>query len=132
MSRQGGFTLVEVLVAFVVLSLTVVVAVQGFAQGLRLLKLSGDHQRAILIADQKAREVVTPKEGREEGTEGAFAWARTIRPLPTPELEAPGRPAQWHMYEIDVQVGWGEGRRTVAVTTLRTIAETEEQEAARR
>jgi type II secretion system protein I len=68
MSRQDGFTLIEVLVAFAILSATVIVAVQGFAGGLRLLKLSGDHQRAILIADQKAREVVVPKEGREDGT----------------------------------------------------------------
>ena len=132
MSRQGGFTLVEVLVAFAILSLTVIVAVQGFAQGLRLLKLSGDHQKAILIADQKAREVVTPKEGREEGTEGDYSWARTIRPLPTPELDVPGRAARWHVYELDVQVAWGEGKRTVGITTLRTISEAEQQEAARR
>ena len=132
MSRQGGFTLVEVLVAFAVLSLTVIVAVQGFAQGLRLLKLSGDHQRAILIADQKAREVVTPKEGREEGTEGAYAWARTTKVVPAPELDVPDRAARWHVYEIDVQVAWGEGRRAVGVTTLRTVSEAEEQEAARR
>lgn len=132
MSRQGGFTLVEVLVAFAVLSLTVVVAVQGFAQGLRLLKLSGDHQHAILIADQKAREVVVPKEGREEGTEGAFAWARTTRPLPAPELEVPGRTPRWRVYEIDVQVAWGDGRRAVGITTLRTISDAEQQEAARR
>lgn len=132
MSRQRGFTLVEVLVAFAVLSLTVVVAVQGFAQGLRLLKLSGDHQRAILIADQKAREIVTPKEGREEGTEGDFAWARTTRPLPAPELEVPGRAARWHVYQIDVQVAWGDARRTVGVTTLRTVSEADQQEAARR
>ncbi|HEX9820323.1 MAG TPA: prepilin-type N-terminal cleavage/methylation domain-containing protein [Methylomirabilota bacterium] len=132
MSRPGGFTLVEVLVAFAVLSLTVVVAVQGFAQGLRLLKLSGDHQHAILIADQKAREIVVPKEGREEGTEGAFAWARTTRPLPAPELEVPGRAPRWHVYEIDVQVAWGEGRRAVGITTLRTISDAEQQEAARR
>jgi general secretion pathway protein I len=131
-SRQGGFTLVEVLVAFAVLSLTVIVAVQGFAQGLRLLKLSGDHQQAILIADQKAREVVTPTEGREEGTEEAYTWARTIRPVPAPELEVPGRPARWHVYEVDVQVTWGDGRRTVGVTTLRTVSEAEQQEAARR
>ena len=131
MSRQHGFTLIEVLVAFAVLSLTVVVAVQGFAQGLRLLKLSGDHQHAILIADQKAREVVVPKEGREEGTEGAFAWARTTRPLPAPELEVPGRAPRWHVYEIDVQVAWGDGRRAVGVTTLRTVSDTEQQEAAR-
>lgn len=133
MSRQGGFTLVEVLVAFAVLSLTVIVAVQGFAQGLRLLKLSGDHQRAILIADQKAREVVTPAEGREEGTEGAFSWARTVRPVAAPELEVPGRTTRWRVFEVDVQVAWGgENRRTVGVTTLRTVSETELQEAARR
>jgi general secretion pathway protein I len=131
-SRQDGFTLIEVLVAFAILSLTVVVAVQGFAQGLRLLKLSGDHQQAILIADQKAREVVMPKEGREEGTEGAFAWERVTKPVATPELEGPGRPPRWHVYEITVQVGWGEQRRTVGITTLRTVSEAEQQEQARR
>jgi len=133
MSRQDGFTLIEVLVAFAILSLTVVVAVQGFAGGLRLLKLSGDHQRAILIADQKAREVVVPKEGREEGTEGGFAWERVIKPVPVPELDVPGRPARWHVYEISVQVAWGEQRRAVGVTTLRTVSDAEQlQEAGRR
>ena len=133
MSRQDGFTLIEVLVAFAILSLTVVVAVQGFAGGLRLLKLSGDHQRAILIADQKAREVVVPKEGREEGTEGGFAWERVIKPVPAPELDVPGRPAKWRMYEINVQVAWGEQRRAVGVTTLRTVSDAEQlQEAGRR
>jgi len=130
--RPDGFTLIEVLVAFAILSLTIVVAVQGFAQGLRLLKLSGDHQRAILIADQKAREVVVPKEGREEGTDGLFAWERVTKPVATPELEGPGRPAKWHVYEINVQVAWGEQRRAVGVTTLRTVSEADEQEEARR
>lgn len=128
MSRQAGFTLIEVLVAFTVLSLTVVVAVQGFAQGLRLLKLSGDHQQAILIADQKAREVVVPREGREEGTEGPYAWARTIRPLPAPDLEEPNRPARWAIYQVDVQVAWGHARRTVGVTTLRLVSDAEQQQ----
>jgi general secretion pathway protein I len=134
MSRQDGFTLIEVLVAFAILSATVIVAVQGFAGGLRLLKLSGDHQRAILIADQKAREVVVPKEGREEGTEGGFAWERVIKPVPAPELDVPGRAAKWHVYEISVQVAWGEQRRVVGVTTLRTVsdADQKQQEAGRR
>ena len=58
--RTAGFTLLEVLVAFAILSVAVVALIQGFAQGLRLLKVAGDHQQAVLLADQKAREVVVP------------------------------------------------------------------------
>ena len=120
------------LIAFAILSLTIVVAVQGFAQGLRLLKLSGDHQRAILIADQKVREIVVPKEGREEGTDGAFTWERVIKPVAAPDLEVPGRTAKWHVYEISVSVAWGEQKRAVSVTTLRTVSDTDQQQAASR
>ena len=108
-SRQGGFTLLEVLVAFAILSITVVVAVQGFAQGLRLLKLSGDHQSAILIADQRAREVVMPKEGHENGTDGGYTWERTIKELPAPELDVPGRAAQ--LARVPDRRAGGVGRR---------------------
>src|SRR5439155_1054673 len=46
--REGGFALLGVLVAFTILSLAVVAAIQGFAGGLRLLRLAGEHQQAIL------------------------------------------------------------------------------------
>lgn len=118
-----GFTLLEVLVALAILSLTVVVSIQAFAQGLRLLKLSGDHQAAMLIADLKTREVTSPTEGREEGTEGAFSWERTIKVLPSPDLDIPGRTVKWYVYEIGVKVKWGErSTRTVEIATLRTLA----------
>jgi len=122
-----GFTLLEVLVALAILSLTVVVSIQAFSQGLRLLKLSGDHQAAMIIADLKAREVITPKEGREDGTEGAFTWERTIKVLPSPDLDVPGRTVRWHVYEIDVKVKWGDRNvRTVEIATLRTLSESDE------
>jgi len=118
---ERGFTLIAVLVALAILSLAVVASIQAFAGGLRLLKLSGDHQQATLLADAKAREVVTPTAGREEGTEGPFTWTRTIKALEAPDLEVAGRVTRWRVYEIDVEVRWGERRVTLA--TLRTVPE---------
>jgi general secretion pathway protein I len=116
----AGFTLLEVLVALAILGVAVVASIQGFAQGLRLLKLAGDHQRATLLADQKAREVVAAVEGREDGTEGAFAWERTITAVPAPDLVNAAGISTWRVFDIDVRVRWDE-RRLVELRTMRTV-----------
>ena len=69
---------------------------------------------------------MTPKEGREDGTEGAFTWERTVKVLPSPDLDIPGRAVKWHVYEIDVKVKWGERAiRTVEIATLRTVSDSD-------
>lgn len=117
---RAGFTLLEVLVALAILSIAVVATIQGFAQGLRLLKLSGDHQQAVQLADLKLREIVTPSEdGTEDGTEGPFTWQRTTKTVEAPDLAVDGAPPRWRVYEIAVRVQWDE-RRGVELTTRRT------------
>jgi type II secretion system protein I len=119
---RGGFTLLEVLVALAILSLAVVVSIQAFAGGLRLLKLSGEHQDAILIADQKAREITSPTTGgTDSGTEGVYSWEREVKTVATPDLDVEGRTIKWRVWEIDVRVKWGDHRQ-VSVATLRTVA----------
>lgn len=120
---ERGFTLLEVLVAMAILGLAVVASIQSFAQGLRLLKLSGDHQQATLLADLKLREIVNPEEGRDEQDEGRFHWERTTKLVPAPELTPVGTLPKWRIYEIAVRVTWDE-RRQVEITTLRTVAAT--------
>lgn len=117
--NDAGFTLLEVLVALAILGTAVVASIQGFAQGLRLLKLSGDHQQAMLLADQKTREIVTPAEGREEGTEGVFRWKRTTALVPAPDLQPPTGLPVWRVWQISVLVQWDTSRQ-VEVATLRT------------
>lgn len=126
-ARPAGFTLLEVLVAVAILGLTVVVSIQGFAAGLRLLKVSGDHQQAVLLADQKVREVVKPALGEDDGSVGPYAWAREVRLLEAPDLVVPGRPTRWKVYEIVVRVTWAQ-QRQVEVATLRTVHDTETPE----
>ena len=119
-----GFTLLEVLVALAILGIAVVASIQGFAGGLRLLKLAGDHQDAMLVADQKLREVVAPEENsRDEGTETQFRWSRTVERVPTPELSDITRPVPWTVYRIEVYVRWDPSRE-IHLATLRTVANT--------
>lgn len=120
--ESRGFTLLEVLVALAILGLAVVTIIQLFSGGLRLLKLSGDHQRAILLADQKAREVEPSAEGIESGQEGEFAWERRVEPYPVPEeLTVPGV-SPLRVFHISVHVRWS-ANRSVEVATLRTARE---------
>src|SRR5256886_11320857 len=118
--RERGFTLLEVLVALAILSVAVVAVIQGFAQGLRLLKLSGDHQRAMQLADQKVREVLVPEAQREHGAEAGFRWERVIRLVEAPELALPGRPPRWRVFEIALRGTWDE-RRHGELATVRTV-----------
>jgi len=116
--RQAGFTLLEVLVALAILSFAVVASIQGFAQGLRLLKLAGDHQQAMLLADQKVREIVNPVEGQDSGIEGSFRWERTTKAIEGADIAQPGTAQHVPVYEIDVRVSW-DPRRQIEIRTLR-------------
>jgi len=137
-----GFTLLEVLLALAILGVAVVASIQGFAQGLRLLKLSGEHQSAVLLADQKIRDIVTPEEGQKNGEDQlggtTFSWEMVTTPIEAPDLipTAPGAPPpttttpsaatatgtpQWLVYQIAARVRWAEHRQ-VEITTIRISA----------
>ncbi len=121
MGRRGGFTLLEVLVALAILSLAVVSMIQLFSQGLRLLKVSGDYQQAVLLADQKAREVETVREALETGREGDFEWERRATVTTVPEELTVLSTTPVRLFRVTVQVRWG--GRSVEVATLRTARE---------
>ncbi len=126
MKRRGarhaaaGFTLLEVVVALAILSIAVVAAIQGFAQGLRLLKLSGDHQQAVLLADEIMSKPLPPKPGSEEGQDHGFTWERVVKLVDTPDLVVAGTPQAWRQFEVTVRVRWGD-RRQVELVTLKTV-----------
>jgi general secretion pathway protein I len=115
---DGGFTLLEVLVALVILSVAVVTLIQLSSQGLRLLRVSGEHQDAVMLADRLARAADVSGERLDTGHEGAFAWERRTKlvvfpaDLTTTNTDAP------RLLSLSVAVKWGSGR-SVEVSTLR-------------
>jgi general secretion pathway protein I len=120
MSRRAdaGFTLLEVLVAVVILSVAVVTLVQLASQALRLLKLSSDYQEAVLLADRVARAGDASIEGVETGHEGQFDWERRVKLVAVPDDLEPVGSASPRLLALSVAVRWGTGR-TLEVATLR-------------
>jgi general secretion pathway protein I len=115
---DGGFTLLEVLVALVILSVAVVTLIQLSSQGLRLLRVSGEHQDAVMLADRLARSADVSGERVDTGHEGTFEWERRTKLVVVPaDLSPPGTDGP-RLLSLSVAVKWGSGR-SVEVSTLR-------------
>ncbi len=130
---QSGFTLIEVLVALVVLSVAVVAVLQLFGGGLRLARASGDHLEATLLASTMLSDLAweTLEEGTTEGSVGAFRWSRqiTVDPALLPEEPDPARPDPVRLARVSVDVRWGRNRH-VELVTIRPLGQQETGSAA--
>ncbi len=125
-ARSSGFTLIEVVVAFVMLSLVLAVGFEIFSSGLRRAGELEDYSRALLIAQSRLAAAGTEeqfKEGRAQGEseDRKFRWAVAI--ARTEEGVAPGSkgPFVYLLYRVDVKVDWtgGDSReRSIALSTL--------------
>lgn len=119
-----GFTLIEVVVAFVVLALSLGALFEIFATGLRSAGAAGDYAVAAMVAESRldALDVETPLEAGEYGgpLDGGFRWRAEARPYPLDET--PGVP--YPLVEVVLTVSWHDGgrERSVTVTTLRPAA----------
>lgn len=115
--RQQGFTLIEILVAFMVLTLVLTVVFRIFSGGLRNIELSSDYTRAVLVAESQltAAGITVPLEIGETSGEWNehFHWQRIIEAyLPWEEEKELSSAVQG--YRVTVNVNWeqaGQQRR---------------------
>jgi general secretion pathway protein I len=124
--RERGFTLIEVVVAFVLLALVMTTAFEVFATGMARAGDLGDRSRALAIAQSRLAAAGTEEQFREGQAQGdsedrRFRWTTLI--TRSEEGQDPSRPVQaaFSLYRVDVRVDWrtDSGReQSIALSTL--------------
>jgi type II secretory pathway pseudopilin PulG len=120
-SGEGGFTLVEALVAlFIIIAMTVILY-RGLSSGMRIAERAAGTEAALLVAKARlaALGVTTPlAEGEEEGRDGDIGWRTSIRRYQGAASDA-GPRAYWASVTVSWQQRAGTEPQTIRLTTLK-------------
>ncbi|MGO9095567.1 MAG: type II secretion system minor pseudopilin GspI [Bryobacteraceae bacterium] len=127
--RERGFTLLEMLVATLIMGIAVVSLLASISASLRNAGRLTDSDRAALLAGQKMNELLldqslprmTPIEGQfdPEVTGGVEAgWRAQISSFEAPPDSRPGTPI---LERVELEIWWmsGSRRRTLALEGFR-------------
>lgn len=121
---EGGFTLVETLVALVIMIAAATMLYRGLSSGLRVSGAADAQEAALRVAKQRLESagIETPlRAGREEGTEGGVTWEVEMRPYGAgDEAERVSRlQAFWTTATVTWRDGRGSRPRSLRLTTLK-------------
>lgn len=124
-SKSAGFTLVEVLVAFVIAALSLAALLQVFATGLRSATTSEHYARATMLAESQLASIGIEQPLAVGQSSGAFddeyRWRIVVAPYQEADMDA-----LVEVFDVSVTVSWGaegENGRSVTLRTLRLGAE---------
>ncbi|MBW2148199.1 MAG: prepilin-type N-terminal cleavage/methylation domain-containing protein [Deltaproteobacteria bacterium] len=121
----GGFTLLEVLVALVVLGVSFVTIFELFQGGLQALSASRQHTLAFMHAREKLEELTLedrPAAGERRGTfEDGFRWETLVSLYPLPQIE--DEKLEMETFQLTARVFYRRiGReRSVELNTLKLV-----------
>ncbi len=118
-----GFTLIEVIVSITILSISFVLIMQLFADGLKSARLSRDYTRAVVLAKDKMEELSeTPVNGSGDFEDG-FRWETEVGPYG--ELEE----TEFNMLKLKVNIYWDimlKKPRSLELVSLKAVSNEDE------
>jgi len=127
-AESPGFTLLEVLVAFVVAGLAVAAAISAFGSGIAGADRAGQQMRALILAESKLSELSTLKPlatGQQEGRFAAYTWRATVTAM-KPSTGTDGSVLK--AYRLDVEVSDTNGSQSlVHLKTVRIGVEADQR-----
>ncbi len=125
----AGFTLIEILVALVILSISLVTIMQLFSGGLKASRIAGDYTQAIFLAREKMEELLLDKNIPAEITEGDFdndyKWQAGITPCSLTAGDDNKVPVEVYKIQVSVSRKDGTGKQ-VLLQTLKTVKKEDE------
>jgi general secretion pathway protein I len=119
-ATEGGFTLIEILVAFTIATLLLVVLLHSFSNGIVSSTRSETYNEALIIAESTLDSMGTQsplKVGETTEHAGRFDVRAAVQRAP----EAAGEGQYVGPYELTVEVSWHDGarRQSIRLRTLR-------------
>ena len=122
---RDGFTLIEALVAFVILALITIAVQQAVSTAIAGISRAGDRvdqeavARTLLTSPLTAGDISA---GRSTGTLNGLTWSRTLSPLGQATAGSTG--SGWVAMRMTVAVGSATRPGTVSVETVRLVRAT--------
>jgi len=124
-ARVKGFTLLEVLVAFLIAAGSLGVVLNVLSSAMRNTGFAEHHQYALALAESKLAELVSGSEliaGEEEGEfQPPYQWNSSVKPWAFPE-QTTGTEYTVMPYQVTVEVTW-DNRPGVRLTTIHLVEE---------
>ncbi len=122
--NNRGFTLIEIVVALLVLAIASAVIFEGFSVGFRNARTADDFAQAVLIAQSKLAPTGVSEPlsaGFTSGEElNKYAWTVKVDSVEVAPDEG-ATPSSLQPFFVAVDVVWSDGgtQRTVSLSTLR-------------
>lgn len=117
---KSGFTLLEVLVAFVLLATTVTVILQLFSSNIKALSASEDYASAVVRVESKMREILDNEQLSENAWSEETPEGYKFDVIVAKAYETRTKDLPLKVMEIGVTMSWKKGEKNRALT-LKTM-----------
>lgn len=116
--RCEGFTLLEALIALVILVVALQALYQSFSSDLRASRIASQHEQARILAQSLLAEYASEridKAGSCTGKFDKFSWRLSVNPAPEiHQAQTPNN--RWLLYSVSVKVLWPPHRQLKLAT----------------